>query len=95
MKINIENLVQSEAALIKNFHMPVSEIERLPYWQYEMLIEEISKLVKEENERNGEQNGGASHQSMMKQYNSSMSQMTRRMNSMSNAGMSVPKMPKI
>lgn len=88
-------MVQSEAALIKNFHMPVSEIERLPYWQYEMLIEEIGKLVKEENERNGEQNGGASHQSMMKQYNSSMSQMTRRMSSMSNAGMSVPKMPKI
>ena len=88
-------MVQSEAALIKNFHMPVSEIERLPYWQYEMLIEEIGKLVKEENERNDEQNGGASHQSMMKQYNSSMSQMTRRMSSMSNAGMSVPKMPKI
>lgn len=96
VKINIANLVQNEAVLLKNYYTPISEIERLPYWQYEMLMSEIEKLVKDENERNKEQEGSVSQNQMMRQYSNSMSQMTRNMRSSGMpSGMSMPKMPKI
>jgi hypothetical protein len=94
VKINIANLVRSEASLLKNFHTPISEVERLPYWQFELLISELERMVKEENEQNQQENGTMSQNSMMKSYNNSMSQMQRRMSS-SMPSFSTPKMPKI
>lgn len=48
-KINISNLIQIKAALAKNFHIQPSEIDKMPMWEYEMFLDELNKLVKEEN----------------------------------------------
>lgn len=87
-------MVRSEASLLKNFHQPVSEIESLPYWQFELLVSELERMIKEENEQNQQENGTMSQKGMMKNYNSSMSQMQRSMTS-SMAKFSTPTMPKI
>lgn len=56
LKVDIRNLVRSEATLLKNLYVAPSEIERLPYWQYELLMEEIEEMFKKEKEEqeNGE-----------------------------------------
>jgi hypothetical protein len=35
---------------MKNLYCPPSELERLPYWQYEILIEDIEEMFKKEKE---------------------------------------------
>lgn len=67
VKINIENLVRSEAVLLKNFHITINDIERLPYWQYEMLLNEIESLIKRENDESNNQNIN-NHNDMIKKY---------------------------
>lgn len=39
-----------KAALSKNMHIQPSEIDRMPYWEYEPYIEILSNMVKEEKE---------------------------------------------
>ena len=40
-----------KATLAKNFHIPPSEIDIMPYWEYEFFILSLNDQVKEENER--------------------------------------------
>lgn len=81
---------------MKNMNMPVSEVERLPYWQYEMMVTALEKLIKDENERNKDENDTIHANTPMHQYSRMMSQMGK---SISSTGTSfrphVPKMPKI
>lgn len=45
-------MVRNKAALAKNFHIQPSEFEKMPYWEYELFIENLNDMIKEENERN-------------------------------------------
>ena len=60
LKVDIRNLVRNEASLLKYQRMQPSEVERLPYWQYELLIDaiiELNKEEKEEQEKEEQKNG--------------------------------------
>lgn len=50
VKVNIRNLVRSEASLLKNLYLAPSEVERLPYWQYELLITDLEDMFKKDKE---------------------------------------------
>lgn len=50
--IDILNFIKVKASFAKEFHIPPSELDNMPAWEYELFLKEINELVKEENERN-------------------------------------------
>ena len=82
-------MVQNEAILsYKDWHVPISELERLPYWQYEYLLKEINKINKEEEERQKEENEKYSSENISKDINS-----YKRKFGLSNSSFKMPSMP--
>lgn len=51
-KIDVINFLKVKALVAKEFHIPPSEFDNMPAWEYELFIKEINDIVKEENERN-------------------------------------------
>jgi hypothetical protein len=51
-QIDIMNFIQIKAVFAKDFHIPPSELDKMPVWEYVLFMKEMNKLVKEENERN-------------------------------------------
>lgn len=49
--IDVSNLITLKATLAKNFHIQPSEIDAMPYWEYEMFRDSINEQVKDENDR--------------------------------------------
>jgi len=49
--IDISRLIELKATLSKNFHIQPSEIDRMPYWEYEYYLDALNKQVQEENEK--------------------------------------------
>lgn len=54
-KINIVNLVKIKASLAKNFRLQPSEIDAMPFWEYELFIRNINEQVEAENKEQEEQ----------------------------------------
>lgn len=50
-------MVRSEASLLKNLYLPPSEVEKLPYWQYELLVTELEDMFKKEKEEQEKEDG--------------------------------------
>lgn len=38
------------AVLAKEFHLPPGSLDSLPFWEYELWLEELNQVVKEANE---------------------------------------------
>lgn len=49
-KIDILGFIKQKAALSKNFHIQPSELDKMPYWEYEYYIKALNDLIKAENE---------------------------------------------
>lgn len=79
------NLIDMKASLAKNFHIQPSEIDAMPYWEYEFFIMSLNNQVKEENEKQQSELDKYGIGDMMK--NSNPKNMSKNMNSMT------PKMP--
>lgn len=90
-QINYEQAVKTTLYIGKEYNLARSEILKMPYFEYEIILEEINAIQKEQEKRNKEQEKDQSN--MMKQFNpnSMMNNINRNMN------MSMPKvnMPKI
>lgn len=59
----------------KNFYIAPSELDRMYYWEYEYLLDEVNYNIKAENERQEKENekySGMSPRSMMKNASSMM-----------------------
>lgn len=50
-RINLVEHIKMKAALAKQFHIQPSEIDKMPYWEYEIFIKQINDLVKDENDK--------------------------------------------
>jgi hypothetical protein len=88
-QINLINLIKNKVGLSKNFNIPPSEIDRMYYWEYEYLLEEVNSNIKEENERQEKENGkygDINPRSMMRNAHSMMPK---------SSGFSTPKIPSI
>jgi hypothetical protein len=86
-QINLINLIKNKVVLSKNFNIPPSEIDRMYYWEYEYLLEEVNSNIKEENERQEKENGkygDINPRSMMRNAHSMMPK---------SSGFSTPKIP--
>ena len=86
-QIRLLQLIKNKVALAKNFYISPSEIDRLYYWEYEYLLEEVNANIKAENERQEKENGkygDMNPRSMMRNASSMMPK---------SSGFSAPKMP--
>lgn len=50
IKLDIVNLVTTKASLSKNFHIQPSEIDKMPMWEYELYVQQLNELIKDEND---------------------------------------------
>ena len=53
--IDLLQLSQTKAALLRNFRMQPSEVDSMAYWEYEYLLEALNQQVQEENKRQQEE----------------------------------------
>lgn len=51
-QVNLLNLIKNKVSLSKNFCIAPSEIDRMFYWEYEYMLDEVNNTIKAENERN-------------------------------------------
>lgn len=86
-QVNLLNLIKNKVSLSKNFYIAPSEIDRMYYWEYEYMLDEVNNNIKIENERQEKENakyGNMSPNSMMRNVQSQMPKMP---------SMNIPKMP--
>lgn len=53
--VDVIRQIQIKAIIAKQFHIPPFEIDRMPYWEYELWMRELNDQVKEENDAQQEQ----------------------------------------
>lgn len=87
-QVDIRNLVRNKLNICKEYHIQPSEIDRMQFFDYEYMLEEINKDIKEQEKRNKEQE---------KQQQSTMGSIPNYSKIMSGMQSSMPKfsMPKI
>lgn len=49
--VNLRNSVRNLLYIAKEWHLPPSEILRLPYYEYEWILDEIKEVQKKEDEQ--------------------------------------------
>lgn len=81
--VDIRNLVRNKSSICKEYHIQPSEIDRMQFFEYEFLIEDINKDTKEAEKRQKEEE---------KQQQAQMGSMPNYNQMMSNAKASIPKM---
>lgn len=60
-QVDTGNLVRNKINICREYHIQPSEIDRLPYYEYETYIEEIQEIQKrEEEQRKQNENGNSS-----------------------------------
>lgn len=84
-KVNIENLVVNKVNICKNFYIQPSELERMPYWEYEMTLKECERIADEEKKRQEEENKAYGNSSSPRNYQNQVNRMMSHSN--------IPKMP--
>ena len=84
LRVNLRNLVKNKLWIAKDWHIQPSEIDRLPYYEYEWMIEYINEDYKEQEKRSKEE---------QKQYDSMKKGMPNMNNIMK--GYQQPTLPKI
>lgn len=50
-RVELRPLLRNKLHICKDYHIQPSEIDRMPYYEYECLLEDINAYVKEEEER--------------------------------------------
>lgn len=86
-RIDIRSLVRNELFIARDYHIQPSEIRRKPYYEYEMMLDEMMEIHKEQEKE--EEKRQKEQDSMSAKYNPS--------SMMRNIQSSMPKiqMPKI
>ena len=87
-QVNLLNLIKNKVSLSKNFNITPSEIDKMYYWEYEYMLDEVNNTIKEENEKNEKENnkyGNMNPRSMMRDTGKYMQK----------SNISTPKIPSI
>ncbi len=86
--INLENLIKNKIYIAKEYHIQPSEIDRLPFYEYEIYLEQLNIIAKKQEEENKRQ---------QEEYDGMRSSMNpaRMMNTMQNSNNSPMKAPKV
>lgn len=51
-RVNLRNLVKNKLYICRDWHMQPSEIDKMVYFEYEQILEEINDFNKEQEKRN-------------------------------------------
>ena len=82
-RANIRNLVKNKLSICREWHIQPSELDRLPYFEYEQILDEVNEVAKEQAKKNEEE---------QKRYNSMQKTIPNMNNLTSSIGKSLPKM---
>jgi len=77
--IDLRNLVKNKLYICKNYHIQPSEIDKMEYFNYEYMLEDIKEIQDEEQKRADEQESGSGMGDMSKQMRSMQNSMTSTM----------------
>lgn len=89
-RIDIEQLCKNLLYICKDYHIQPSEINKMPYYQYEIYLEEIKSIQKEQEKEN--ENHQKQYDSMKGMNpNSMMNNISRNMGNMSMPKVNIPK----
>ena len=87
-RINTESLIKNKLYICKEYNIQFSEINKLPYYEYETILEEIN-VIQKKYEKENENNSNMMNDMRPDKYAKSMT------NSMSNFKMPTVKIPKL
>ena len=84
-RINLENLIKNKIYIAREYHIQPSEIDKIPFYEYEIYLEQMNLIAKKQEEENKKQ---------QEEYDGMRSSMnpSKMMNNM-NSSMSMPKIP--
>ena len=90
-RVDIEQMYKNFLYICKDYHIQPSEINKMPYYQYELYLEEIKAIQKQQEKENERQEKEQSQ--MMKSMNPSsmMNTMNRNMGNMNMPKVNIPK----
>ena len=98
-RVDVRNLVRNKLYICRDYHIQPSEIEKLPYYEYEYMLEDINQIQKEQEEEQKKQQEQTDNMYVNMNPSRMMSDISSQMKmpSMSNFNMSMPKinLPKI
>ena len=103
-QVDVRNLVKNKLGIAHEYHIQPSEIDRLQYYEYEIMLDEIKDEQKKEAQRQKEQEEQYQNSSRTPNMNNIMRQAQTSMPKMPNYGsgsgfkmpsVSMPSMPKI
>lgn len=49
--MDVLKYIELRVILLKEFHISPSEFENMPFWEYELFIEELNRVIKEDNDK--------------------------------------------
>lgn len=90
-KIDVMDLISIKAQLSKAFHIQPSEVDKMAFWELELYLKELEKLVKEEKEHQEHEFNKSGAKDAMKM--AKPGSIEKMMNSQSAKMPSIPKMP--
>lgn len=76
--VDIRNLVRNKLNICKNYNIQPSEIDRMPFYEYEFVLEDINADIKEQEKRQKEDEKKYGNISAPN-YNQMMGNMSRNM----------------
>lgn len=80
-------MVKSKLYICRDWHIQPSEIDRMVYFEYEYILQDINKENKEQEKRNKEDEKKYGNIGRMPNYNQMMNNASRNMPSMPNISM--------
>lgn len=86
LRVNLRNLAKNKLYICKEWHIQPSEIDRMVYFEYEWMLDDINEDHKEQEKRSKEE---------QKQYDSMKKGMPNMNNMMNNIGKNMPQLPKV
>lgn len=90
-RISTEQIFKNQLYICKDYHIQPSEIDRMPYYEYELILEEINAIQKQQEKENENQE---KHQSQMMKNMNPNSMMNSMKGSISNMSMPKVNIPK-
>lgn len=89
-KINTDNLIGIKIHLSKEYHIAPSEIDRMKFFEYEILLEQVNVLAKQQEEENKKYQEDMDSMRSQMNPNKMMSSMSQQM-----GNFKPPEMPKM
>jgi len=90
-RIDLRNLVKNKLYICKEYHIQPSELDILPFYEYEWILEEINILQKDQEEQNKSQQDEYDNMKSSMNFGKMMNSMKNNIPNYSNASSSLGK----